>query len=222
MTAMRRARVTTFAFLLLTALARGAASEPPDEGAVFRALSAQTEKLRGLLGEPDVVARIEGHVGVLERARGAALGGRISAEYRDSLLADVALLESATAILQRGERERAVAAVLDAEADLAIKRRHLEAGVGMSGGGLRTVRVTVRTMRGTQEERGHFVWFVARGWSNNLRRYARFDEMSSPTSAPLAPGNYFMWLGEVTGGGRQPIVVGGHGRSQQTIDLPLP
>jgi hypothetical protein len=222
MKAMRRARVTALAFLLLGALARGAAGQPPDGEAVLRALSAQTEKLRGLLGEPDVIARIDGHVSVLERARGAALGGGISTEYRESLLADVALLESATTMLQRGERERAVAAVLEAEADLAIKRRHIEAGVGFSGGGLRTVRITVRTIRGTQEESGHLVWFVARGWSNDPRRYARFDEMSSPTSAPFAPGNYFMWVGEATGGGRQPITVGGHGRSQQTIDLPVP
>jgi hypothetical protein len=222
MTAMRSARVTTLAFLLLAGLAHGTAGQPPDGEAVLRALSAQAGKLRGLFRDPEVIARIEGHVGVLEQARGAALGGRVAAEYRDSLLADVALLESATSMLQRGDRERAVAAVLDAEADLAIKRRHIEDSVGFSGGGLRTVKVTVRTMRGGREESGHLVWFVARGWSDDRQRYARFDEMSSPTSAPFAPGNYFVWVGEVPGSGRQPVVVGGHGRSQQTIDLPLP
>ena len=222
MTAMRRTCVAGVACLLVAPFARGATGQPPGGEAVLRALSAQTETLRGPLGNPPELARIEQHLGVLERARAAALGGRVSAEYRDSLLADVALLESATAMVRSGDRERALAAVLDAEADLAIKRDHVEAGLGFSSGGLRTVRVTVRTMRGTQEERGHFVWFVARGWVNDPRRYARFDEMSSPTSAPLAPGNYFMWLGEAIGGGRQPIVVGGHGRSQQTIDLPLP
>jgi hypothetical protein len=68
------------------------------------------------------------------------------------------------------------------------------------------------------------VWFVARRWVNDPRRYARFDEMSSPTavrSRAAPPGNYFhvAWRGDRRG--RQPIVVGGHGRSQQTIDLPL-
>lgn len=38
----------------------------------------------------------------------------------------------------------------------------------------------------------------------------------------MAPGNYFMWAGEKTGERRQPIAVGGHGRSRQTVDLPLP
>ena len=222
MKVIHRTRLATVACVLLAALARGAAGQPADGETILRTLSAQTEKLRGSLGNPAVVARIEQHLGVLERARGAALGGRVSTEYRESLLADAALLESAAAMLRSGDRDRALVAVRDAEADLAIKREHVEAGLGFSGGGLRTVRVTVRTTRGTQEERGHFVWFVARGWVNDPRRYARFDEMSSPTAAPLAPGNYFMWPGEATGGGRQPIVVGGHGRSQQTIDLPLP
>ena len=75
-------------------------------------------------------------------------------------------------------------------------------------------------MRGTQEERGHLVWFVARAWIDDPRRFARFHEMSSPTTTPLAPGNYLMWLDDA--GSRQSIVVGGHGRSQQTIDLALP
>jgi hypothetical protein len=222
-TTMRRIPVTALTFWLVGALAGTAAGQSADGDAVFRALSAQTEKLRGVLGDREVLARIEEHVRVLEQARGAALGGRLAAEYRESLLADAALLESATARLQHGERERAVAAVMEVEADLAIKRRHLEAGVGMSTGALRAVNVTVRTLRGSREEPGHVVWFVPRGWSNDPRRYERFDGMSSPTSSErLAPGRYIMWAGEATGAGHQPIVIGGHGRSQQTVDLPLP
>jgi len=217
--AIRRGRVAVVAWAVVVALARGAAGQTPDGEVLLRRLSAQAEALRPL-GDPAVVARIEQHLGVLERARLAALGGRVGVEYRESLLADAALLDRALALLRSGDRERARAAVVEAEADLAIKRSHVEAGVGFAGEGLRTVRVTVRTMRGAQEERGHFVWFVARAWIDDQRRYARFDEMSSPTTAPLAPGNYIMWLGEA--GSRQPIVVGGHGRSQQTIDLALP
>jgi hypothetical protein len=48
MTAMRSARVTTLAFLLLAGLAHGTAGQPPDGEAVLRALSAQAGKLRGL------------------------------------------------------------------------------------------------------------------------------------------------------------------------------
>ena len=217
---MPRGRVAVVAWAVVMSLAREAAGQPPDGEALLRRLSAQADVLRGALGDPAVVARIEQHLGVLERARLAALGGRVSVEYRESLLADTALLDRAIATLRSGDRERARAAVIDAEADLAIKRSHVEAGVGFAGEGLRNVRVTVRTMRGTQEERGHFVWFVARAWIDEPRRHARFDEMSSPTMAPLAPGNYVMWLDEA--GSRQPIVVGGHGRSQQTIDLALP
>ncbi|MGH7388590.1 MAG: hypothetical protein ACREM3_03945 [Candidatus Rokuibacteriota bacterium] len=213
--------VVSLLALLLAALA-GAGAQPPDGDALFQALATQTRTLRGALGDPDLVGQIDAHLGVLDKARSAALGGRISPEYRDSLLADAALLERANAMLQRGERERAVAAVRDAEADLAIKRRHSEASIGFAGSGLRTVTVTVRTVRGTKEEPGHRVWYVPRGWSEVQDRYARFEGLSSPTKDLLAPGNYLMWAGAATDQRREPIVVGGHGRSRQTIDLPLP
>lgn len=220
MSAMRRAAATAVLLFVVAQAPRGWAQSQDGESAL-RSLSVATEALRVSLGDPALIARIDQHVLVLDRARSAGLGGRLSPQYSDSLLADAALLEQAARLLGAGNRSSALRAVTDAEADLAVKRAHVEAGVGFSGGGLRTVRVTVRTVRGTQEERGHVVWFVARGWASDPRRYARFDEMSSPTSALLAPGNYVMWPGEASGGGREPIAVGGNGLSQQTVDLRL-
>jgi hypothetical protein len=216
-----RPAVVSMLFLLLVPRL-GARAQPPDGDAVFQALGAQARALRDSLGNLDQLARIEAHLGVLDKARRAALGGRIAPEYRDSLLADAALLERASATLRRGDRERAVAAVQDVEADLAIKRRHSEAATGFSGTGLRIVNVTARTIRGTKEELGHIVWFVARGWGGDPDRYARFDGLSSPTTALMAPGNYFIWAGAPSDQRRQPIDIGGLGRSRQTIDLPLP
>jgi hypothetical protein len=221
MTTTRRSIVVSM-LLLLAIPSLGVRAQPPDADAVFQALRTQTRALRGSLGDPDQLTRIEAHVNALDKARSTALGGLIGPEYRDSLLADAALLERATAMLRRGDRERAVTAVNDAEADLAIKWHHADAAIGFSGPGLRTVNVTARTMRGTKEERGYVVWFVARGWNDVPDRYARFDSLSSPTTAPMAPGSYFMWAGAASDQPRQPIDIGGHGRSRQTIDLPLP
>ena len=221
MTTRRWPAVVSVLFLLLVPRL-GAQAQPPDGDAVFQALRAQARALRDSLGDLDQLTRIEAHLDVLDKARSAALGGRIGPEYRDSLLADAALLERATAMLRRGDRERAVAAVNDAEADLAIKRHHTEAAIGFSGTGLRTVDVTARTMRGTKEEPGYVVWFVPRGWNEVPERYARFDGLSSPTTAPMAPGSYFIWAGAASDQRRQPIDIGGHGRSRQIIDLPLP
>ena len=208
--------------VLMAAVAPATGAQPSDPDTLFRTLSTQTERLRGSLGESDLVARIEAHLDVLQKARSTALGGGVGAEYHDSLLADAALLERASSMLQRGDRERAVASARDAEADLVVKRQHAEAAVGFSGSGLRPVKVTVRTVRGTKEESGHLVWFVPRGWSEVQQHYRRFDKLSSPTSDTLAPGNYIMWTGQVADPSRQPIVVGGHGRGRQSIDLPLP
>jgi len=220
--ALRRALLVAASALLVARVA-AVSAELPDGETILRTLTAQSEALRAPLGDPALVARIQEHLAVLDRARGASLGGRVSPEYRENLLADAALLETAAGFLRSGNREAALAAARDAEADLAVKHAHARTGLGLSSaGGLRTVRVTVRTLRGTREEGGHLVWFVPRGWGNDARRYARFDAMSSPTSASLAPGNYLMWPGEATGGGRQPIVIGGHGQGEQTIDLGLP
>jgi hypothetical protein len=218
----RRGHVAAALVVVLAVLGPGAGAQPPDGDAVFQTLGARARALRSSLGDPELVGRIEAHLDVLDKARSAALGGRLSPEYRDSLLGDAALLERAIAMVERGERARAVAAVREVEADLALKRRHGEATTGLAGAGLRNVNVTARTMRGAREEPGHVVWYVARGWSEVPERYARFDRLSSPTEQRVAPGNYFMWAGDKAGRRRQPIVVGGHGRSRQTVDLPLP
>jgi hypothetical protein len=221
MTTRRRHAVVALFFTLLIARLT-ARAQPPDGDAVFQALRVQARALRDSLGDVDQLARIAAHLGVLDKARSAALGGRIAPEYRDSLLADAAVLERASAMLRRGDRKGALAAVQDAEDDLAIKRRHIEAATGFSGAGLGIVDVTARTIRGSKEEPGHIVWFVARGWAEDRQRYARFDGLSSPTAALLAPGKYLIWAGAQSDQRRQPIDIGGHGRSRQTIDLLLP
>jgi hypothetical protein len=216
----RRLALVALAVVLAAATPR-ARAQPPDGDTVFQTLASRARAVRGV-GAGELVTLIESHLGVLDTARRASLGGRISPEYRESLLADAALLDRARGTLDRGDRERGLAAIRDVEADLALKRRHVEAATGFSGAALRTVNVKARTMRGAREEPGHVVWYVPRGWSDVPERYARFDGLSSPTEHPIAPGNYLMWAGAKLDQRRQPITVGGQGRSQQTVDLPLP
>jgi hypothetical protein len=224
MGADRRTSILSVAVLalMLATLGAPAAAQTSDREDVLGAIRTEAERLAALLGQVRALALVNEHLEVLERARSRALGGRIPPAYLESLVADLTLLQRARVELTSGHRDDALAAVEEVMADLALKRRHAEAGVGFSAGGLRTVSVAVRTVRGAREMHGHFVWFVPRGWSSVRQRFARFDRVSSPTSAVLAPGNYLMWAGDADRHERQPIVVGGHGRREQSIDLPAP
>jgi hypothetical protein len=191
------------------------------EETVLGEIRIETERLEALLGRREVLARIREHLAFLDQARGRALGGRIPPEYAQSLAADLTLLRRSR--LEFGaDPQRLLAAVTEVAADLEVKRRHGEAALGLSAGGLRNVQVVVRTLRGDREEPNHFVWYVARGWSDDRQRFRRFDRVSSPTETTMAPGNYYMWAGTAHDPDRHLITIGGHGQRQHSVDLKLP
>jgi hypothetical protein len=192
-----------------------------DEGALFGEIGVETERLEALLGRREVLVQIRKHLAFLEQARGRSLGGRIPPEYAQSLAADLTLLRRSR--LEFGAHpERLLVAATEVAADLEVKRRHGEAALGFTGGGLRNVHVDVRTVRGGREEPGHVVWYVERGWSDDRQRFKRFDRVSSPTSARMAPGNYYIWAGAADDPDRQQITIGGHGQRQHSVDLAMP
>jgi hypothetical protein len=82
------------------------------------------------------------------------------------------------------------------------------------------VQVTVRAKQEGREINDYEVWYVAKGWASVADAFNRFDNLSSPSTKFLAPGNYFLWLRkgkEATE--RQPFKIGGDRVFDRNIDL---
>jgi len=85
------------------------------------------------------------------------------------------------------------------------------------------IKVTVRAKRAGLEVKDYEVWYVAKGWANVAAAAQRFDNLSSPSTKSLAPGNYFLWLrkGEEKTE-RQPFRFGGDSQYSRDIDMVVP
>lgn len=58
--------------------------------------------------------------------------------------------------------------------------------------------VAVTTWRGTDKEKGHFIWYVPKALIDTPGEFGRFDALSH-SSDDLPPGRYYLWAG-----GKQP------------------
>jgi len=85
------------------------------------------------------------------------------------------------------------------------------------------IEVTVRAKQAGREVSDYEVWYVAKGWANVPDAFNRFDNLSSPSTKSLAPGNYFLWLrkGEEKTE-RQPFKFGDDRQYNRNIDLVVP
>jgi hypothetical protein len=228
-------KIAAILFLLLLTSALAAAQEPPtypQESAVFAYLQASTAALKAKTAKSNADALkllddIEENVKTLA---GVATGTRpvvFPAEYLESLTLDADLLKKLAGQKHNpksaADRKRIVAQLKDVDEDVAIKVVALKHG---RGGSARLVEVTAHARKEAQDLGGYEVWYVPKGWASNSGAYKRFDGLSNPSSPPsmnLAPGNYLMWLSK--GGAasnRQPVSIGGDGRTKRDLDLVAP
>jgi hypothetical protein len=95
--------------------------------------------------------------------------------------------------------------------------RHSADGLG------KEIKVTVRTVLGTQEVGGYEVWCAPAALVRFVEEHIRFPRVSSPTVMKnLAPGRYAIWLVK----GEEKLrtisqIIGGHGERECDIDLPV-
>ena len=114
-------------------------------------------------------------------------------------------------------------ALQEVDSDLTVKAKHIKGG---RGGGATLVQVLVRSKKDAQDVAGYEVWYVPKGWAADSSTFKRFDgltDASNPPQMNLAPGNYFLWLSKGQPiPGRQPISLGGDGKTKREIDLVVP
>jgi len=116
------------------------------------------------------------------------------------------------------ENEAAAFSILrDVADDVAIKTSQLKDSRDKVA---QLVSVTVRAKQEGREINDYEVWYVAKGWASVADAANRFDNLSSPSTQFLAPGNYFLWLrkGKETTE-RQPFEIGGDRVFDRNIDL---
>jgi hypothetical protein len=148
-------------------------------------------------------------------------GEAVSSAYRESLLQDFRAASAAAADPDAGRAAEALGLVVE---DIRIKAEHCRSS--NQGLGPRIV-VTVETKRGTQEERGWFVFYKC-GLHQDMKGFARrFPEESSPTSMEMAPSRYFFWIAAKDDAPeppqtRQKEIVIGKGMEKHHLDLSVP
>ena len=142
-------------------------------------------------------------------------------EYRQALLVNV----NAVRKLSYTAPGPTYTALLDDVAkDLSVKADYATPPSGDPIKFRTTVTVNVRTLRGGTEEGGYFVRCNPRSGAAQRPALFLFSRQSSPTSRPLPPGNYLLWV-ESTDGKvlkTQDMDVGANGEESQTVDVPLP
>jgi hypothetical protein len=86
------------------------------------------------------------------------------------------------------------------------------------------VTVRVRTLKDGREVQGCEVWYTLKAFKDYKDKYMRFDRLSSPTSAVLAPGNYLIWAHTSLGDGPKKMLLdlGIDGRDERDIDILAP
>ena len=148
-------------------------------------------------------------------------GEFVSPAYQESLLQDFSALSVAAGDSDSNRAGKIVELVVE---DIRIKAEHCRNS--NSGLGPRIV-VTVATKRGTQEDKGWFVFYKS-GLHEDQQGFARrFPQQSSPTSTEMAPSRYFFWLAERDDSpepprGKQKEFVVGKGLEKHQLDLSVP
>ena len=119
-------------------------------------------------------------------------------------------------------KTRLIESLADVHSDLSAKMSYAEKNPS-DPFGVVTVKVTTRDKDGNEVSNCE-VWYCLKGYVNYPDRHFRFDQLSSPTSHPLHPGNYVMWTrkGLVDGPQMPAKDVGSDGRTERSIDLTTP
>jgi hypothetical protein len=87
------------------------------------------------------------------------------------------------------------------------------------------VNFIARTPGAVNMVSGFEIWYVSKGLEDDASSHQRFDRLSSPTTQAIPPGGYMMWSYDSTkkvSGDKRPIDVGADGKTDKTIDLPIP
>ena len=176
---------------------------------------------------PTVAPRLQEIAGFARNLQKITTGSKIPSLYSDALISDagelgnVAHTVSAKA-LGVGEQTRLMQAFDDVHSDLSAKARFAEQNPSQP---FASVNVTVITRNKDGKEVSNYeVWYCLKGLVNYKDRYDHFDQLSSPTSNPLPPGNYTIWTrkGSIDGPLMPAKDVGSDGRRERSIDLPTP
>jgi hypothetical protein len=178
----------------------------------------------------------------------------LSKEYRMSLTDDAFALELSAYELGKIKEfdakstQKVVRRLQDVVSDLELKVKNFKPksppersrGEGRSGqpGGARLavntmlddppnegVLVVVTTKdRSGKEVQNYSVWYVAKAMEDFLERYARFDQLSSPTEKVILVGNYLMWTQapDKTLGDKIPVNAGDDRKREKRVDLFVP
>lgn len=86
------------------------------------------------------------------------------------------------------------------------------------------VQMTVNTKKKNGESVQHLeVWYCPSGWADDFPHWKRFNNLSTPTTEALAPGDYVVCAGRPdTVLQRTPMTVGGDGQPRDSFDLIVP
>jgi hypothetical protein len=177
---------------------------------------------------PTVAARLREMTAFAGKLRQISTDREIPSVYLDALtsdareLKDVADAVSVNKALGTEEKMRLNQSVEDVHSDLYAKTSYAEKNPSDPFGFV-TVKVTTRDKDGNEVSNCE-VWCCLKGYVKYKDRYERFNQLSSPTSHPLHPGNYVMWArqGSVDGPQIPATDVGSDGQREFSIDLPTP
>lgn len=229
---MKRAVVLTLSLGLTIAIAQAPIGRAMQGGSVFESFHSSLSRLRDRLGTGDDKAtgwlnKIESSVAFLQGLTTSSSGKEMPEEYLKSIKLDADLLktlaEKRLSLDPKFDRTELYQGLEDVASDLEIKVATIKRS---RGDAVKLIEVFVRAKKGEQEVGGFEVWYVPRGWANNPGQYRRFDSLSNPSNPPsmnLAPGNYLMWLSKGKDATqRQPVRIGGDGRTKREFDLVVP
>lgn len=206
-------------FVLLALFGGGRAVAAESAATLLGAVQQQVEALKTLPLEPAVreeLARLWRDMGGdLSQLQDLLAQVTVSDQFAESLKANAealrVVLDAQTPAKRKLEICRGVERDLDAKAS-AVRASTID-GRG------RDLAVTAYTLAGGREIAGCEVWFVPEAWKDERTRHRRFQRVSSPTAAELAPGYYLFWTRRNNkDGARVPITVSSGGR----IDVPVP
>jgi hypothetical protein len=143
----------------------------------------------------------------------------ISVEYRRSLMDNVEVLEGLKKAdltpAQKVDLCKSIAADLEVKAKYTLGRIRQKKDNPFG-----PIRVTVHTNEGTTEVSGFDVCYAATVRVNHVRY---FKKASSPTTEPLAPGEYKLWAKKgMADGSQKTVLIGNTGNDMDDVDLMAP
>ena len=213
---IRSTRLFSLIYLVLSLAAPGWGQAKPD----FLGLQKALARLKGSpIGSSDPKSVDDVHVRVDEFQRHLQEAHAASPD-------DAAAIQHLTSLLilaaNQPDTVNSDAILADVSRDLVLKNRFYSERMGVAGESRSMVKVTVRTLSGTQPAAGLLVFCNPYRWADSVRPMKTFAALSSPTDTTMLPGYYRCAAAQPLSGnivGDRLIEIGLDGKDSVTLDI---